>query len=155
LLASILDGKGTAMPPVRGKISEEQARGLVAYIKSFAPTAGKSSQKRLEGPASFDERYGRLQEHLIMRHQGLQFLSVLRGNLCQAIIDGGAEFDKTRTASRSGVSTVSRIASTTDSSTPASAREFFQGSSFRFDGFSGQKGSVPRDKGRAAHSRRR
>jgi mono/diheme cytochrome c family protein/uncharacterized membrane protein len=64
LLASILDGKGTAMPPVRGKISEEQARGLIAYIKSFAPITGKSSQKRQEGPAQFGERYRRLQEHL-------------------------------------------------------------------------------------------
>jgi mono/diheme cytochrome c family protein/uncharacterized membrane protein len=37
LLASILDGKGKEMPPWRGKISEEQARGLVAYIRAFAP----------------------------------------------------------------------------------------------------------------------
>jgi hypothetical protein len=30
LMASILDGKGEEMPPQRGKISEELARGLVA-----------------------------------------------------------------------------------------------------------------------------
>src|SRR5205823_8338036 len=31
LMASILDGKGTDMPPERGEVSEEQARGLVAH----------------------------------------------------------------------------------------------------------------------------
>jgi mono/diheme cytochrome c family protein/uncharacterized membrane protein len=36
LLASILDGKGTDMPPCRGKISERQARGLVSYVRAFA-----------------------------------------------------------------------------------------------------------------------
>jgi uncharacterized membrane protein/cytochrome c553 len=39
LLASILDGKGKEMPPWRGKISEKQARGLAAYVRSFAPAA--------------------------------------------------------------------------------------------------------------------
>src|SRR5262249_2231791 len=38
LMASILDGKGEDMPPQRGKISEEQARGLVTYVRAFALT---------------------------------------------------------------------------------------------------------------------
>jgi uncharacterized membrane protein len=38
------------MPPHRGKISEEQARGLVAYVRSFAPATGKSGQEEQEGP---------------------------------------------------------------------------------------------------------
>src|SRR5262249_12891238 len=63
LLASILDGKGKDMPPRRGKITEEQARGLVTYIKSFAPITGKSPQERQGGPALFNERYRRLQEY--------------------------------------------------------------------------------------------
>jgi hypothetical protein len=50
-MASILDGKGSEMPPVRGKISEEQARGMVAYIRSLAPRLGKSGQGEQEGPA--------------------------------------------------------------------------------------------------------
>ena len=41
LMASILDGKGSEMPPQRGNISEEQARGLVAYVRGFAPTREK------------------------------------------------------------------------------------------------------------------
>ncbi len=44
LRRSILEGKGRSMPAGRGKISEEQARGLVAYIRALAPTAGKSGQ---------------------------------------------------------------------------------------------------------------
>src|SRR5262249_45216258 len=36
LLASILDGKDE-MPSWRGKVSEEQARSLVAHVRAFAP----------------------------------------------------------------------------------------------------------------------
>jgi mono/diheme cytochrome c family protein/uncharacterized membrane protein len=49
LLASILDGKGTKMPPWRADISEEQARGLVAYIRSFA--SGSDRTSHVEQPA--------------------------------------------------------------------------------------------------------
>ena len=51
LLESILDGKGEDMPPVRGKISEQQARGLVAFVRAFAPTLGKLNQDEQGGPA--------------------------------------------------------------------------------------------------------
>jgi uncharacterized membrane protein len=50
LLASILDGKGKEMPPARGKLSEEQARSLVAYIRAFAPTTDESAQQEPAGP---------------------------------------------------------------------------------------------------------
>jgi uncharacterized membrane protein/cytochrome c553 len=62
LLASILDGKGIGMPPMRGPINEEQARDLVAYIQALAPTAEKTQPGQWEGPASFDARFRRLQE---------------------------------------------------------------------------------------------
>ena len=64
LMASILDGKGSDMPPQRGNISEEQARGLVAHVRGFAPTREKPGQGEQAGRAmaSFDERYRRLQE---------------------------------------------------------------------------------------------
>src|SRR5262249_9428495 len=66
LLASIPDGKGSDMPPFRRKVSAEQARGLVAYVRAFAPIKGKSRKKEQEEdtPASFQERYRRLQEQL-------------------------------------------------------------------------------------------
>jgi mono/diheme cytochrome c family protein/uncharacterized membrane protein len=46
LLASILDGKGEEMPPWRGKISEEQARSLVAYVRAFAPTPAEPAEDK-------------------------------------------------------------------------------------------------------------
>jgi mono/diheme cytochrome c family protein len=64
LLVSILDGKGTQMPPWRGKISEEQTRGLATYIRAFDPSSGKSPPKGREEAARFDERYRRLQQQL-------------------------------------------------------------------------------------------
>jgi mono/diheme cytochrome c family protein/uncharacterized membrane protein len=64
LLTSILDGKGKKMPPQRGKLSEEQARDLVAYVRSFAPTMGKAAQEQQQELARFEERYRRLQEQL-------------------------------------------------------------------------------------------
>ena len=51
LLASILDGKDE-MPSWRDKISEEQARSLVAHVRAFTPTTEKSGQGQQEGPAS-------------------------------------------------------------------------------------------------------
>jgi mono/diheme cytochrome c family protein/uncharacterized membrane protein len=64
LMASILDGKGSEMPPQRGNVSEEQARGLVAHVRGFAPTREKPGQGEQAGRAmaSFAERYRRLQE---------------------------------------------------------------------------------------------
>jgi uncharacterized membrane protein len=50
LLASILDGKGEEMPPWRGKLSEEQARGLAACVRAFAPAAERSGQVEPEEP---------------------------------------------------------------------------------------------------------
>jgi uncharacterized membrane protein len=40
LLVSILNGNGKEMPPWRGKINADQARGLVADVRAFAPTTG-------------------------------------------------------------------------------------------------------------------
>jgi mono/diheme cytochrome c family protein/uncharacterized membrane protein len=66
LRASILDGKAEDMPAWRGKISEEQARGLAALVRAFAPTAAKSGPKQQQKPAlaSFDERFHRLEQEM-------------------------------------------------------------------------------------------
>jgi mono/diheme cytochrome c family protein len=37
LSVSILEGRGALMPPWHGKISAENARDLVAYVRSFGP----------------------------------------------------------------------------------------------------------------------
>jgi mono/diheme cytochrome c family protein len=42
LLASILDGKGLGMPPAPVDVEEEQAQGLLAYVRAFAPTTRRT-----------------------------------------------------------------------------------------------------------------
>jgi mono/diheme cytochrome c family protein/uncharacterized membrane protein len=66
LLASILDGKGTAMPPLRNKVTREQARRLVGHVRTFAPTLKRPRQGQQEEPArgNFDARYRRLQKQM-------------------------------------------------------------------------------------------
>jgi mono/diheme cytochrome c family protein/uncharacterized membrane protein len=59
LLVSILDGKEPEMPSWRGKISEEQARGLVAHVRALAPTSGTPKSA---SPAMSNERDGRLEK---------------------------------------------------------------------------------------------
>jgi mono/diheme cytochrome c family protein/uncharacterized membrane protein len=67
VLASILDGKGREMPSFRGKINEDQARDLVAYIRAFAPTTDKPGPKKQQGrtsPSGFEEEFRRLQKEM-------------------------------------------------------------------------------------------
>jgi mono/diheme cytochrome c family protein len=61
LVTSILDGKGTGMPSLAGKIGKDQARDLVKYIRNFAPPE-KKAQEASPASDSFHERYRRLQE---------------------------------------------------------------------------------------------
>jgi mono/diheme cytochrome c family protein len=57
LLVSILDGKGTAMPAFRDKISRDRGRDIVTYIRTFAPAVA-----RARGAASreFEAEYNKL-----------------------------------------------------------------------------------------------
>jgi len=41
LVVSILDGKGAEMPSFQGKLAREQARDLVAFIRTFAPSPAR------------------------------------------------------------------------------------------------------------------
>jgi hypothetical protein len=50
LLASILDGKGTGMPSFREKLSADQVRALIAYVRTFAPAPGPPGQEEHEQP---------------------------------------------------------------------------------------------------------
>jgi mono/diheme cytochrome c family protein len=59
LLVSILDGKGRRMPAFAGKVSEEQARDLVAFIRTFDP----APLRRQTAPADdFERRFHELQD---------------------------------------------------------------------------------------------
>jgi len=41
LVVSVLDGKGVGMPSFRGRVAREQARELVAFIRTFAPSSAR------------------------------------------------------------------------------------------------------------------
>jgi mono/diheme cytochrome c family protein/uncharacterized membrane protein len=76
LLASILDGKGADMPPGRGKIPNEQARGLVAYVRAFGPTKGSSRDKgKPKEGASSGADFRRLQDQLDQLKRQFRHLS--------------------------------------------------------------------------------
>jgi mono/diheme cytochrome c family protein len=61
LAVSILDGKGTEMPPFRGKLSREQVRELVAFIRGFTPALVKASPKPTD---DFEARFRTLEKEL-------------------------------------------------------------------------------------------
>jgi mono/diheme cytochrome c family protein len=59
LVVSILDGKGRRMPAFAGKLTEEQARDLVAFIRTFDPDPVRPAA----GSASdFERRFRELQD---------------------------------------------------------------------------------------------
>jgi mono/diheme cytochrome c family protein len=57
LLVSILDGKGTGMPAFRDKVPREQARDVVAYIRTFAPDAAAVTASSTD---EFDSQFNML-----------------------------------------------------------------------------------------------
>jgi hypothetical protein len=67
LALSILEGKGTFMPPWNAKVTPEQARDLVFYVRSFGGPAMLSAETGGEAPgalsfAEFGNRMRSLQQ---------------------------------------------------------------------------------------------
>jgi mono/diheme cytochrome c family protein len=58
LSVSILEGKGTQMPPFRDKVKAEQVKGLLAHVRAFGP----GQQAASEGASDFEQKLRRLQE---------------------------------------------------------------------------------------------
>jgi cytochrome c len=67
-LVSILDGKGSAMPAFRGRISEQEARDLVSFVRAYA-TAGSRAN-------DFESRFRELQDELLALQKQFRELSV-------------------------------------------------------------------------------
>ena len=70
LAVSIMDGKGTLMPANRGRITEAQARDLVAYLRSFGPRT-----LRKKGPVSeseFDKAFRELEQRWNELEKGVE-----------------------------------------------------------------------------------
>jgi ubiquinol-cytochrome c reductase cytochrome b subunit len=57
MISGILEGKGTLMPAFRGRVSEDQARALAAYLRAFGP----AHSAPIEASSSdFEDRYREL-----------------------------------------------------------------------------------------------
>lgn len=75
LVVTILDGKGTQMPAFGGRITDTQARDLVAYIRSFARTSPTAAEV---SPEDFETRFRELEEEFERLSQQLDELSTKR-----------------------------------------------------------------------------
>src|SRR5262249_4341872 len=67
LRTSILDGKGKDMPSFRGKVKEEQARELAAYVRTFATNANPQEPRKQQAPRSpsdCEAEFGRLEKKM-------------------------------------------------------------------------------------------
>jgi mono/diheme cytochrome c family protein len=71
LMASILDGKGDGMPAFRGRLSEGQARTLVAYVRGLNPKAVAGSGS----PTDFEVRFQELRREFEELRRQLNQLS--------------------------------------------------------------------------------
>jgi mono/diheme cytochrome c family protein len=79
LASSILEGKGTLMPPWNGKLTPEQARALVLYVRSFGGPATLAAETEGEAPAAvslveFDKRIRSLRQQFDEIEKQLQTL---------------------------------------------------------------------------------
>jgi quinol-cytochrome oxidoreductase complex cytochrome b subunit len=72
LTVSILDGKGTFMPAFRGRVTDDQALDLTAYVRAFGPRRAASPQ----APAGdFEQRFRELEARWNELERQLQELS--------------------------------------------------------------------------------
>jgi mono/diheme cytochrome c family protein len=59
MAVSILDGKGTLMPAFRGRVNDDQARDLAAYVRAFGPAR---PPKPDASTSDFEQRLRELQD---------------------------------------------------------------------------------------------
>jgi quinol-cytochrome oxidoreductase complex cytochrome b subunit/mono/diheme cytochrome c family protein len=72
LVVSILDGKGTLMPAFRGRISDEQAQDLAAYVRAFGPVRAATTEA---APSDFEKRFREVQDQWYELQRQFQELS--------------------------------------------------------------------------------
>jgi mono/diheme cytochrome c family protein len=84
LLVSILDGKGTGMPAFQDRLSEVQARRLIAHIRAFAPAAATAPARHSPSAQvprnDFAEQFRRLQEEFVELQEQLKNQDAPRQN---------------------------------------------------------------------------
>jgi mono/diheme cytochrome c family protein len=72
LVVSVLEGKGVKMPPFGGKVAREQARDLVAFIRTFAPSPVRPMST---GTDDFEARFRQLTEEFENLQRQIRSLS--------------------------------------------------------------------------------
>jgi quinol-cytochrome oxidoreductase complex cytochrome b subunit/cytochrome c len=60
LVVTILEGKGTLMPPFRGRVSDAQAQDLAAYVRAFGPERA-AAREASTGDSDFEKRFRELE----------------------------------------------------------------------------------------------
>jgi hypothetical protein len=60
LLISILDGKGAFMPANRGRVTEEEGRDLVAFVRAFGPATAVAAKPEASA-SEFEKSYHQLE----------------------------------------------------------------------------------------------
>jgi hypothetical protein len=77
LLSSILEGKSDDMPAFERKIKKQQARDLVAHIRTFAPAKEKSKKEKQESRDSseFETQFRALEQELDLLQRQFRELS--------------------------------------------------------------------------------
>ena len=71
LQISILEGKGTMMPANRGRVTEEQAADLVAFVRTFGP-AKLATSKTQAVDSDFEKSFRQLEEQWNQLEKELQ-----------------------------------------------------------------------------------
>jgi hypothetical protein len=72
LRVSILDGKGTLMPANRGRITDEQAGDLVAYVRAFGPQTSASRPVAASSQTDFEKSFRQLEQQWIALQKELE-----------------------------------------------------------------------------------
>jgi mono/diheme cytochrome c family protein len=72
LTVSILDGKGTGMPAFRDRLSGDEARDLVAFVRAFDPMQGQPSSTTMD---QFEARFRELEAEFESLRQQSRALS--------------------------------------------------------------------------------
>jgi quinol-cytochrome oxidoreductase complex cytochrome b subunit/mono/diheme cytochrome c family protein len=75
LSVSVLDGKGTLMPPFRGRITEGQLPDLVAYVRALGPIPIVGPAEKSSSGDDFDEQYRRLMQEWDALHKQFEEMS--------------------------------------------------------------------------------
>jgi mono/diheme cytochrome c family protein len=62
IMVSILDGKGKLMPANRGRVTEQQAGDLMAYVRAFGPPSYSVQTSSLASDPEFEKKYRQLEQ---------------------------------------------------------------------------------------------